>query len=242
MRRLVIGDIHNNHKGLVQCLERAQVTNQDQLIFLGDLFDGWNDAANLVEFLLEDLVKREWQIPPIFIEGNHDVWVRDYLEIGVPHHLWIKQGGANTLKGLHKLAKTKPHLLRELTDFLKHTELYYITDDNKAFVHGGFTKTQLGQEWKSDVYYWDRTLWNAAVKWQATGIREQLPLPERYSAYDEIFIGHSTVLRLGQSIPLQAINVWNLDTGSGYGGYLTIMDIDTKEFWQSDNVNILYEN
>ena len=37
-------------------------------------------------------------------------------------------------------------------------------------------------------------------------------------------------------------NVWNLDTGGGYEGRLTIMDIDTKEFWQSDFVNTLYSD
>lgn len=37
-------------------------------------------------------------------------------------------------------------------------------------------------------------------------------------------------------------NVWNLDTGSGFSGKLTIMDIDTKEFWQSDFVRELYPN
>ena len=37
-------------------------------------------------------------------------------------------------------------------------------------------------------------------------------------------------------------NVWNLDTGGGYEGRLTIMDINTKEFWQSDNMKTLYPN
>ena len=35
-------------------------------------------------------------------------------------------------------------------------------------------------------------------------------------------------------------NVWNLDTGGGWLGKLTIMDIDTKQFWQSDFVYELY--
>ena len=33
---------------------------------------------------------------------------------------------------------------------------------------------------------------------------------------------------------MQRCNVWNLDTGAGYGYKLTIMDIDTKQYWQSD--------
>ena len=37
-----------------------------------------------------------------------------------------------------------------------------------------------------------------------------------------------------------ACNVWDLDTGGGWGGKLTIMDIDSHEYWQSDLVPDLY--
>ncbi|ULT39931.1 hypothetical protein KRR40_34415 [Niabella defluvii] len=40
--------------------------------------------------------------------------------------------------------------------------------------------------------------------------------------------------------PLNAFNIWNLDTGAGSSGRLTIMDVDTKEYWQSDPLNELY--
>ncbi|WP_217707033.1 metallophosphoesterase [Pedobacter ghigonis] len=39
-RTLVIGDIHGGLKALIQLLERASVTKQDRLIFLGDFVDG----------------------------------------------------------------------------------------------------------------------------------------------------------------------------------------------------------
>ena len=35
-------------------------------------------------------------------------------------------------------------------------------------------------------------------------------------------------------------NVWNLDTGAGFNGRVTMMDIDTKIFWQSDPIPSLY--
>ena len=41
---------------------------------------------------------------------------------------------------------------------------------------------------------------------------------------------------------MNAANIWNLDTGAGFRGKLTIMDINTKEYWQSDNVNEIYVN
>jgi serine/threonine protein phosphatase 1 len=35
-------------------------------------------------------------------------------------------------------------------------------------------------------------------------------------------------------------NVWNVDTGAAFTGRITVMDIDTKRYWQSDVVKDLY--
>jgi serine/threonine protein phosphatase 1 len=41
-------------------------------------------------------------------------------------------------------------------------------------------------------------------------------------------------------IPIQKANIWNVDTGAAFKGPITIMDVDSKEFWQSDTVSELY--
>jgi serine/threonine protein phosphatase 1 len=40
--------------------------------------------------------------------------------------------------------------------------------------------------------------------------------------------------------PVNIGNLWNLDTGAAYDGKITIMNIDTKEFEQSDPLYRLY--
>jgi serine/threonine protein phosphatase 1 len=35
-------------------------------------------------------------------------------------------------------------------------------------------------------------------------------------------------------------NVWDMDTGAAFSGRITVMDIDTKRYWQSDLVEDLY--
>ncbi len=35
--------------------------------------------------------------------------------------------------------------------------------------------------------------------------------------------------------------IWNLDTGAGWEGKLTVMNVDTKEYYQSDPVEDLYK-
>jgi serine/threonine protein phosphatase 1 len=51
-------------------------------------------------------------------------------------------------------------------------------------------------------------------------------------------VGHET--RRSQSI--QGCNVSNVDTGEAFKGKLSIMNIETKEYWQSEAVWKLYPN
>jgi serine/threonine protein phosphatase 1 len=64
--------------------------------------------------------------------------------------------------------------------------------------------------------------------------------PKRLTNYKEIFIGHTPISKTGHATPQKRANVWNVDTGAAFKGPLTIMDVDTKEFWQSDPVHTLY--
>lgn len=52
-RTLAIGDIHGGFKALKQVLERANVTEKDTLIFLGDYVDGWSESSQIIQFLIE---------------------------------------------------------------------------------------------------------------------------------------------------------------------------------------------
>ena len=58
--------------------------------------------------------------------------------------------------------------------------------------------------------------------------------------FKEVFIGHTSTQFWKEDKPMNAANIWNLDTGGGFKGKISIMDINTKEYWQSDNGDILY--
>ena len=49
-RTLAIGDIHGGLKALKQVLERANVNENDKLIFLGDYVDGWSESSQVIQF------------------------------------------------------------------------------------------------------------------------------------------------------------------------------------------------
>jgi serine/threonine protein phosphatase 1 len=64
--------------------------------------------------------------------------------------------------------------------------------------------------------------------------------PKRLKLFKEIYIGHTPTNRYNQHTPMQAQNVYNIDTAAAYKGPLTIFDVDTKHFWQSTPVYKLY--
>jgi len=55
-----------------------------------------------------------------------------------------------------------------------------------------------------------------------------------------IYIGHTPTQRYGTDIPLHGANLWNLDTKAAFKGKLTAMDVDSKEYSQSEHVYLLY--
>jgi len=87
------------------------------------------------------------------------------------------------------------------------------------------------------MYYWDRTLWELA---QVVEESVNDDLPPRLKNYSEIFIGHTPVSKKQLVTPKRAANVWNIDTGAAFKGAVSVLDVESKQFWQSDPVEILY--
>jgi serine/threonine protein phosphatase 1 len=71
---------------------------------------------------------------------------------------------------------------------------------------------------------------------------DALTYPNRLKLYKEIYIGHTPVTKIKETTPINKACVWNVDTGAAFQGKLTLMDVDTKEYWQSDALPDLYPN
>lgn len=236
MRKLVIGDIHGGLKALQQLFSKAKVTQEDTLIFLGDYADGWSETAQLIDFLIElDQYQK-----CIFIVGNHDVWCRDWLKNGKTDQTWLFHGGEATVASYQGFTDEKK--LNHLNFFEKMQD-YYIDDANNLFIHAGFSSMHgPSKEHYSSNFSWDRTLWETAVSMDKHLKKHSELFPKRLLLFNEIYIGHTPTLYYNITIPMNKANVWNIDTGAAFTGKLSILDVDTKEFWQSDNVKDLYPN
>jgi serine/threonine protein phosphatase 1 len=217
-------------------MERATVTQNDTLIFLGDYVDGWSQSPQVIDFLIE--LKKTHNC--VFIRGNHDELLRTWLDESKDNLLWYKHGGeATVLAYTNVSAATK----QKHIEFLHALEDYHLDDDNRLFIHAGFTNMNgIDFEYFPKLFYWDRTLWETALALDKTMKIGDLLYPKRFTLYNEIYIGHTPVTRIGKTIPVQMACVWNIDTGAAFKGPLTIMDVDTKEFWQSEPLPSLYPN
>ncbi|MGB1039648.1 MAG: metallophosphoesterase family protein [Flavobacteriales bacterium] len=233
-RTLAIGDIHGGLKALVQVLERAEVTAEDTLIFLGDYVDGWSESAQVIEFLIELDKKQEC----VFILGNHDLWCKLWIEKGASNPIWLAHGGKETVESY---IETGYMTSLEHKNFFNNLKNYYIDDENRLFLHAGFTSMHgvLKEEYESNFYF-DRTLWEMALTMDKRIKKDSELYPSRLNHYKDIYIGHTPTTNYSQSEPMNAENVWNIDTGAAFKGKLTCMDIDTKQFWQSDELPSLY--
>ena len=106
--------------------------------------------------------------------------------------------------------------------------------EGKVFVHGGFDPRVPLNRQSAQFLVWDRDLLDDAWKRSVAGSNAP------YGGYKDIFVGHTTTQMYQSFEPVHFCNVWGLDTGAGWSGKLTIMDVDTKKYWQSDLSSDLY--
>jgi serine/threonine protein phosphatase 1 len=245
MKTWVMGDIHGRHKALLECLKKSNFDyEKDTLILLGDIVDGGYNTYLCVEELLK--IKNV-----IFVRGNHDKFFIDFMNNGYSKGLWIHQGGKNTLNSYGynvKCLQTNYYDKYEEDCFINdkgnipvthqhffNTSKFYHIQDDMLFVHGGFNdkyditdksihKDDEGNDVPHNtpfVLMWDRDLIHTAITRKIKGFKH-------------VFVGHTTTQFFNYiTTPITNHNVTMLDTGAGWDGRLTIMDIETKEYWQS---------
>ena len=222
MRTFVIGDIHGTYKALAQCLKRSGFDHaRDRLIALGDVCDGYLDVKQCFDELLK--VKNL-----DFVLGNHDFWAREWATRGIKEDVWLTQGGDNTVASYGDKGMPPAHV-----ELLQNAHPY-LEWDNRLFVHGGLDPGKPLPEQSLETLIWDRNLINDAWKKYLRGE------DHCYTQFKEIFLGHTPTQLFNWSGPLKVCNVWDMDTGAGWAGKLTIMDVQTKAYWQSDPVQELY--
>jgi serine/threonine protein phosphatase 1 len=220
----VIGDIHSNYKALKQVINKLGLNGKEEIVFIGDLCEG---IANECDKCLELLMEFE-NLTPII--GNHDIFLKDWYETNMYKKIWLKMGGGVTMDCFNSNKKAK-----DLLDgyFLK-SKYYHVIED-KFFCHAGFNQKRLINKQKNIKFCTDRTLYEKVGNFK-TPI--QIKMNEKNDVpIKDIFIGHTPTKN---KKPDFVQNLINIDTGAGNIGKLTMMNIYTKEYWQSKTTDKLY--
>lgn len=236
-RNFVIGDIHGGLRALEQVLTQIDIQNTDHFIFLGDYVDGWSESAQVISFLIAFRDKHD----AIFIKGNHDQWCEEWLKTGKPNSTWLEHGGLGTTKSYSDISDQEKELHIE---FFNDMVDFHIDYENRLFIHAGFTSMHgVHKEVHNSNFSWDRTLWESALLMKEQDLSESdLYYPKRFKHYKEIYIGHTPTTNYDIDVPIQAGKLWNMDTGAAFTGKVSIMDIESKKYWQSAQLTTLYPN
>lgn len=241
MRRFCLGDVHGEYDLLLGLLKKVNFDYEnDQLISLGDIVDRGPKSYECVELLLK--IKNL-----IAIRGNHDAtWYESTI---TGKNMLYSQGGRETLLSYTRnTGETDPTKIPEThKEFFKNQVNYFISEDHDLFIHGGYDRHFLIEGQDETTFYWDRDLFMSAMSFERMKSDYKFKNKDNFKT---IYVGHTPtvywtkeetiengiLVSLGDYIttPIKAANIWNIDTGAAKGPNfpLTIMDIDTSQYWQ----------
>ncbi len=149
MRLYAIGDVHGRADLLIKLLQQIEQERREpalthRVIFLGDYVDRGHDSSGVIDLLLSYAKKYP---DSVFLKGNHEEAMLDFLATPDSMEHWIDWGGHQTLEsyGIQQVvSKTAPALRDQLVNllpdphfkFLLGLERYHQLGDY-VFVHAG---------------------------------------------------------------------------------------------------------
>jgi serine/threonine protein phosphatase 1 len=233
-RTFTLGDCHGGYKALLEVLEWSKFDYEnDTLIFLGDVCDGWSETPECIEELMK--IKNL-----IWLMGNHDQWFIDWYYKRYPAGVegWLKHGGVATLKAYER----RRDLLEKHIQWLEQGLPYYVDDKNRAFVHAGIPDHRKPLNQQVD-YFWTRHFYQNATVWHQQNFMINTLVSDNGPAVTEWFLGHTPTINFKHHdvhLPVKFSNINFVDTGAAFDGFLTIFNVDTGEYIQSNPLRKLY--
>jgi serine/threonine protein phosphatase 1 len=211
MRTLAIGDIHGCHSALTTLLEQVAPRPDDQIVFLGDYIDRGPASREVIELLLGLSAK----FVCLFLRGNHEAMILEARHDPLQANLWQSYGGFEALisYGAEYNQDWATVIPPSHWEFFEHTARYFETEKH-IFIHAGLDAEADMSEQPEWLLYW-----------------ESLDRLKPHKSGKRIICGHTPqpfgkILDLGFALCI--------DTGAVNGGWLTCLDVDSGDWWQSN--------
>lgn len=216
-RSIAIGDIHGCALALDTLLDAIAPTPDDELVFLGDLIDQGRDSREVIETLIALQSRTRVRL----IMGNHEEMLLAAPESEQALRYWEHCGGVATLNS-YRFGATLETIPPEHWKFLRSALPYYETDDC-IFTHAGYLPELPMDEHPEHQLRW--VLFEPAdAKPHVSG--------------KPVVVGH-TEQRDSEVCDLGYV-AW-IDTACWRHGWLTALDVRTRQTWQASRWGILRE-
>lgn len=221
MNYIAIGDIHGCLDPLQRLIETLKPNPFDTLVFLGDYMDRGPDSKGVIDYLIE--LKKTHSC--IFLLGNHEVLMLDYLAGLLTINDWERNGGVATLDSYTHDGML--HIPESHLDFLKSCLPYFDTPDY-FFVHGGVKPFRTIEENL-------RKMTKLELVWERSHLDDAVLNAQDYKWEKTVVCGHTPIPR-----PIVLEKLIAIDTGCVYNqhsqlGRLTAISLPEKSITQVDN-------
>jgi len=205
-RTIAIGDIHGCDKALAAVLGAIEPGPDDTIIPLGDFIDRGPDSRGVIDRLIA--LGDECRVIPLL--GNHEIMMLQAMDGN--DEFWRACGGQETIDSYGGDLANVPE---QHERFLRRLRMYY-EDRENIFVHANYDERLPMERQPKHVALWYH-------------LHERQP-PAHCSG-KTAFVGH-TPQRDGEVLDLDHLVC--IDTFVVGGGYLTAMEVNTRQIWQAD--------
>lgn len=207
-RTIAIGDVHGCLRALNAVLEAIEPRPEDLIVTLGDYIDRGPDSRGVVERILK--LRGECRL--VTLIGNHEVMLLESVDSLPAFENWQRFGGRQMLQSYGGHMEDIPP---EHWDFYRGLDLFLVTDKH-FFIHANYD-ADLPLDKQSEYL----------ALWQHCD-----PLvPGPHISGKTAIVGH-TAQRSGQIFDRGHLVC--IDTYCHGGGWLTALEVNTRECWQAD--------
>ncbi len=207
-RLIAIGDIHGHAVALKHLVDRIDPRPNDTIVTIGDYVDGGPDSKGVLDQLIE-LQSRCNLVP---LRGNHEEMMLGARHSDQDFEFWQSCGAISTLRSYGSTGELS--LVPESHFIFLDCCVNDFETESHFFIHANYFPNRWLSEQDHRTRFW-------------LSLNDELPGPH--------FTGKTAIVGHTPQLNRQILDLGYLkcvDTGCGYGGCLTALEVNTGKCWQ----------